>query len=391
MLGLAALLAACCCCHGAAGLELGQGRLSPPRAAREEPLSAGDPGAASILTVPDKAEQLKNDLAFYKPSHRTKSRVAQRALLRSVREILADAPQPKITILPWGQLITLSKVNLSLGKGGEGDYDLPPHEMMEVMQQFIDYVTDDNFIQNFNNVASGYRDTGATFRNNASLLLSDFMNATQDVERSRVMHKSIKFLDANAILIHKFVKEMKEKMSDFVKSMPTGLFQETVNVLPMMDNVTRLIDRPGAAKGHRRSEDLNDPEYFCTHLEPLFNNSMQAVGELEDMIVMVNDSQQQIPVIGQFMDAILPDTPEGKAVSPRVKMLEQELLDTVYSIVFSLHEVAESYDRQVGRLLHSRLNCNTQRDAERSAGLLPRAPGLAALLTAAAAMALPWL
>jgi len=257
--------------------------------------------------------------------------------------------------------------------------------MMEVMQEFIDYVEDDHFMESFKKLADGYQDTGSAFRANASSLLSKFVADARAAEEPQVMHKVLKFLEANAMLIHHYVKDMRGKMGTFVQSMPTGLLQTSVDLLPELENITRLIDIPGVAKGHKRNEDLTDLDQFCVHLEPLLKNSSKAVEELKDMIMMVNDTQDSIPVIGRFMEQILPDTPEAKDVSPRVVLLEQQLLDTVYSIVFSLVEVTRSYDHQVGHLLHRRLNCNTERMESAGCWLAPRLVSLAAPLAAALA------
>ncbi|CAK0827563.1 unnamed protein product, partial [Prorocentrum cordatum] len=150
-------------------------------------------------------------------------------------------------------------------------------------------------------------DTGSAFRANASSLLSKFVADARAAEEPQVMHKVLKFLEANAMLIHHYVKDMRGKMGTFVQSMPTGLLQTSVDLLPELENITRLIDIPGVAKGHKRNEDLTDLDQFCVHLEPLLKNSSKAVEELKDMIMMVNDTQDSIPVIGRFMEQILPD------------------------------------------------------------------------------------
>jgi len=360
----------------------------------EQPHPGDDTLGADSLTLPDTAKD--NGLQLFRPQrHHTSAsswlstQQSQRVLMKSVREAFDDAPTPKITLFPWKDLITLSRANagLKLGDGEQDDANVPPEvaEMMEVMQEFIDYVEDDHFMESFKKLADGYQDTGSAFRANASSLLSKFVADARAAEEPQVMHKVLKFLEANAMLIHHYVKDMRGKMGTFVQSMPTGLLQTSVDLLPELENITRLIDIPGVAKGHKRNEDLTDLDQFCVHLEPLLKNSSKAVEELKDMIMMVNDTQDSIPVIGRFMEQILPDTPEAKDVSPRVVLLEQQLLDTVYSIVFSLVEVTRSYDHQVGHLLHRRLNCNTERMESAGCWLAPRLVSLAAPLAAALA------
>lgn len=364
---------------------------SLPETAKEPKLGDDTPAADSLSSLPDAAKD--NGLQLFRPQrHHTSAsswlstQQAQRVVIKSVLEAFDEAPTPKITLFPWKDLITLSRANagVMLGDGEHDDANLPPEvvEMMEVMQEFIDYVEDDHFMDSFKKLADGYQENGLAFRQNASALLSKFIADAKGAEEPQVMHKVIKFLDANAMLIHHFVKDMRGKMGVFVQSMPTGLLQTSVELMPQLENITRLIDSPGAAKGHKRDEDLTDLDQFCVHLEPLLKNSEKAVEELKDMVMMVNDSQDSIPVIGRFMDQILPDTPEAKDVSPRVVQLEQQLLDTVYSIVFSLREVTSSYDHQVGHLLHRRLHCNTERDQSGGSLLAPRLAGLLAPLAA---------
>lgn len=398
-----ALLAACCAPVGSAA----GGRGSVAAADEldllallqvyDEPQTGDGTLAADSLTLPDTAKD--SGLQLFRPQrHHTSAsswlstQQAQRVFLKSVREAFDEAPTPKVTLFPWKDLITLSRANagLKLGDGEQDDANLPPEvvEMMEVMQEFIDYVEDDHFMDSFKKLADGYQENGLAFRENASALLSKFIGDARSADEPQVMHKVLKYLDANAMLIHHFVKDMRGKMGVFVQSMPTGLLQTSVDLLPELENITRLIDRPGAAKGHKRDEDLTDLEQFCVHLEPLLKNSSKAVEELKGMILMVNDTQDSIPVIGRFMEQILPDTPEAKDVSPRVVLLEQQLLDTVYSIVFSLVEVTRSYDHQVGHLLHRRLHCNTERSQSAGFWLAPR---LVSLLAPLAASVLAWL
>lgn len=410
-----AVLAACCTPQGVAAAD--ELDLLALLQVYEQPQLSDDPLAADSLSLPDTAKELTpgdNTLAADSLTlpdtakddglqlgataavrHHTSASSwlstmeAQRVLMKSVREAFDEAPTPKITLFPWKDLITLSRANagIKLGDGEHDDANLPPEvvEMMEVMQEFIDYVEDDHFMDSFKKLADGYQENGLVFRENASALLSKFIGDARAAEEPQVMHKVIKFLDANAMLIHHYVKDMRGKMGVFVQSMPTGLLQTSVDLLPELENITMLIDRPGAAKGHKRDEDLTDLDQFCVHLEPLLKNSSKAVDELKSMIMMVNDSQDSIPVIGRFMDQILPDTPEAKDVSPRVVQLEQQLLDTVYSIVFSLREVTSSYDHQVGHLLHRRLHCNTERAQSAGTWPAPRLFGLLAPLAAASA------
>merc|ERR1719356_1828336 len=309
-------------------------------------------------------------MSFFKPSVKAKTLQVSTESMKSATETLnaSNKSLPHISVFPWKDLqhhlITLAHAQQNQ-TGLDDDPEL--NQMFAVMQEFVDYVKDDGFMNSFVLLASGYRENSTSFQQNASESLADFLNKTRNVSEQMLMLKAGKFLDKNAGIIHQFVKEMKGKMSVFVQSMPIGLLQtRTVDVLPELENITRLIDRPAAAKVARgqNGEESVDPDDFCVRMESLFVNSSEAVRELEGMKETINASQESIPIIGQFMEKILPDTPEAKDVGPRVVMLENQLLDTVYSIVSSLQEVTRGYDFEVGNLVHDKMKCQTQRKME---------------------------